>query len=934
MKALVLRQLTRIGIRPKALSVLANAAQSFAVIIVLALWVGVVSPSAELLPGLNGWGNDSVAISLQSAVLGIDSQKPTAEEVQAAALAVGLKAPTNAAPIVITTHRTHVATAAPAPRPVPSSAPTTPLPPTTTQTTAADPSPQNTSADPPSTPAPTTTPHPHTAPPPVALLAQTIHFTSTPPTNATVGGSSYAVSAVSDSGLSTVISVDPASTDVCAISSTGVDFSAAGTCTIDANQSGNSTYAPADQVQQSFLVSRNSQTVVFTTSAPAHAAVGAPRYNPSASSDSSLPVSLTLDPSSTGVCTMSNGAVSFVGTGTCTLLADQPGDTAYNPAATAQQSFTVARGDQTLTFTSTAPANATVLGTVYTPAAASNSGLPVSLSIDAASASVCAISHGDVTFTHFGTCTIDADQAGNGNWNPAPQAQQSIVVGRSGQAISFTSTAPASAVVNGSTYQPTATSDSGLAVSLSIDSSSAGICTISGGTVSFVGAGTCVVNADQAGDADYNPAPRVYQSFTVGRGSQTLSFTSTAPASATVAGATYTPTATSDSGLPVSLTVDSASTSVCVMSNGAVTFVAAGTCTIDADQAGDANYHAAPQVQQSFTVGRGSQTLSFTSTAPASATVAGATYAPTATSDSGLSVSLTVDSASSAVCAISGGTVSFTASGTCTIDANQPGNANYTAAAQVQQSFTVGRGSQTLSFTSTAPASATVAGATYTPTATSDSGLPVSLTVDSASTSVCAISGGTVSFTAAGTCTIDADQPGNANYHPAAQVQQSFTVAPGSQTLSLHLDRTRECSRERRDLHADGHFRFRPRRQPQHRLVERRDLHHLRRHRQLRRRRNLRRQRRPGRRRRLQPRPPRLPELHRRQGLAVDHLHLERAGRQHRWWRALHTDRHGRLGSPGDAHRRLGKHERLLDLRRQRQLRRRRHVHDRRRPVR
>ena len=45
---------------------------------------------------------------------------------------------------------------------------------------------------------------------------------------------------------------------------------------------------------------------------------------------------------------------------------------------------------------------------------------------------------------------------------------------------------------------------------------------------------------------------------------------------------------------------------------------------IDANQAGNANYNAAPQVQQSFAVGKGNQTISFTSTAPAAPTVGGA----------------------------------------------------------------------------------------------------------------------------------------------------------------------------------------------------------------------------------------------------------------------------------------------------------------------
>ena len=46
--------------------------------------------------------------------------------------------------------------------------------------------------------------------------------------------------------------------------------------------------------------------------------------------------------------------------------------------------------------------------------------------------------------------------------------------------------------------------------------------------------------------------------------------------------------------------------------------------SIDANQAGNANYNAAPQVQQSFPVAKGDQTITFTSTAPAGATVGGA----------------------------------------------------------------------------------------------------------------------------------------------------------------------------------------------------------------------------------------------------------------------------------------------------------------------
>jgi hypothetical protein len=82
---------------------------------------------------------------------------------------------------------------------------------------------------------------------------------------------------------------------------------------------------------------------------------------------------------------------------------------------------------------------------------------------------------------------------------------------------------------------------------------------------------------------------------------QTMAFGSSNPSPVTVGGI-YTPTASATSGLPVAITVDPASNSVCSQSGAGVTFDAAGTCTIDANQAGDASYDAAPQVQQSITV--------------------------------------------------------------------------------------------------------------------------------------------------------------------------------------------------------------------------------------------------------------------------------------------------------------------------------------------
>jgi uncharacterized repeat protein (TIGR01451 family) len=96
---------------------------------------------------------------------------------------------------------------------------------------------------------------------------------------------------------------------------------------------------------------------------------------------------------------------------------------------------------------------------------------------------------------------------------------------------------------------------------------------------------------------------------------------------------------------------------------------------------------------------------------------------------------------------------------------------------------------QSISFTSTAPTNATLESSNYLPTASATSGLPVTITVDPSSLSVCSIDGsGSVSYQSAGTCILNADQTGDVDYKPAPQIQQSFTVLPVDADLSVALD--------------------------------------------------------------------------------------------------------------------------------------------------
>lgn len=256
------------------------------------------------------------------------------------------------------------------------------------------------------------------------------------------------------------------------------------------------------------------------------------------------------------------------------------------------------------------------------------------------------------------------------------------------QTLTFTSSAPTKASFDGSTYTVSAVSSSGLAVSLS--SGTPSVCSLngsaSGSAVSFVGVGTCTIDASQAGDADYEPAPAIQQTFTVGKSQQQITITSVAPSGALVGDPAYVVSATASSGLPVAFS--SETPSVCSVAGSSVKLVGAGTCTIEAGQIGDPDYEPAPAVEQSFTVQRRTQSVEFVSTAPSAATVGGSSYSVSAKVTSGLPVALS--SATPSVCVLEGTNVTFDGVGTCTVDAGQSGNFEYAPASQAEQAFLVG----------------------------------------------------------------------------------------------------------------------------------------------------------------------------------------------------------------------------------------------------
>ena len=158
-----------------------------------------------------------------------------------------------------------------------------------------------------------------------------------------------------------------------------------------------------------------------------------------------------------------------------------------------------------LTFRTLPPSPARRGGSFAVEAVVESTGQPVS--VTSATPAVCTTDGGEVTLLTAGSCTLVAEQTGY------LEAQQSFAVARTEQQVGFTSTAPTDAVAGGPSYDAAASASSGLPVAFV--STTPAVCGVRGEEVAPLSAGLCTIAAEQAGDAEYEPATSAVQSYTV-----------------------------------------------------------------------------------------------------------------------------------------------------------------------------------------------------------------------------------------------------------------------------------------------------------------------------------------------------------------------------------------------------------------------------------
>ncbi|MEQ1516069.1 MAG: fibronectin type III domain-containing protein, partial [Usitatibacteraceae bacterium] len=219
------------------------------------------------------------------------------------------------------------------------------------------------------------------------------------------------------------ITFDTTSPSVCSVTGATFRTLALADCTLVAYQAGNIDYDPTDSGKKFVTIIQGSQTINFPPQADkSYSPAGVFALSPPATASSQLDVSYSsLTPS---VCFLVDGslpAITIASVGVCTIRATQKGDDNYSGATEAVRDINIIAANQSITWGAQANQPFGVGGTfaINPLATGGASGNPIMYGSN--TPSVCTVAGTTVTKVSVGLCTLTADQAGNGNYNAAPQ---------------------------------------------------------------------------------------------------------------------------------------------------------------------------------------------------------------------------------------------------------------------------------------------------------------------------------------------------------------------------------------------------------------------------------------------------------------------------------------------------------------------------------
>jgi alpha-tubulin suppressor-like RCC1 family protein len=233
------------------------------------------------------------------------------------------------------------------------------------------------------------------------------------------GGATMTLAATASSGLPPKFST--LTPDRCAVSGSNLIALSPGLCAVQANQAGSASVDPAPTQNRIIVIGASAPPGQTITFGPAPLVSVGSTGTLSAGVSSGLPVTLgSLTPS---VCTIDGFTVKGLARGQCRVAANQGGNAIYLAAQQVTQNFAITLLSQTI---SVDPARFLRVRGVESLSATASSGLPVTFS--STTPAICKVTSSMVTAVAAGLCGIQADQAGDLRFDPAPSQAVQISV--------------------------------------------------------------------------------------------------------------------------------------------------------------------------------------------------------------------------------------------------------------------------------------------------------------------------------------------------------------------------------------------------------------------------------------------------------------------------------------------------------------------------
>lgn len=602
----------------------------------------------------------------------------------------------------------------------------------------------------------------------------------------------------------------------CSITSDGLISTSAGKCAVIATKADDVNYLSKTSASALITLQKASQTIAFVPIAGSGTLLQGGTVTASAQASSGLSVTISSD--TTSKCTVSGNTVSLVADGTCTLRGTQSGNSNFNAATAATTSFEISPKP--------IPDASPIVYTRLQSPSTYRVGDAVALSI-APTTYQGSVIPGTYEFIptipgsmSFGAVTVDADGTTHttayfAKTNQAfmlyavftptdrvnfAQAQtyaaitvnaklQNIVV--NDDLSEYNTTRPITFTGIDSTGQVTLDlspmNAQGQAVNIQDQQAH---CTISNKTVTRDNPGFCYVRVNAMGDGVFESSLGI-GTFAFTKLGQTIVLTNTDQLDGLTAdniGDTVdlTTVATASSTLTVMAT--SLSTSVCTISSMTLTLMSAGKCEIVFQQSGNGTYFAAADDTYTFNILRLEQaSLTLISTSAVYGTPL--TLAASGGSGSGL-FSFAVTDGLATGCALVGGNLISTSSGSCLVTITKAGDDSYLPKSTNPLLVEVARASQTIHVNLSTIQSVKIGSPPIdlAPLIATTSGSSASLRAND--TRVCSVTGSVLSVIEVGTCSLTASQDGTDNHEPAPDVVVSLTVAPHSEPVAVALPST------------------------------------------------------------------------------------------------------------------------------------------------